>query len=239
MKYYRLLSMLPSLPEAPEPPPIKLEAFVPLIEEDFAERDRPLVLAMLGFIDCQNVEALLQDFDVFDERAPLSRAQIEERADLPPYLEEFLETYDSGAAGEGYAFDELWRGYFEYLVQLGENSGNHFLKDWAAFEIGLRDDLVPMRADATGEKADLRLSGVAVDEVSDTQPLLSALHEAPNPMEAERLLDTERLKKIDAFAGVDPFSTDAALAYLAALLILDRWDVGPTVDVAKMLEVFA
>ena len=79
----------------------------------------------------------------------------------------------------------------------------------------------------------------ALDEGDDMQGLISALAEAANPMERERMLDSARLKMVDTFAGVDPFSTDAALAYLAALLILDRWDVGETADVAKMLEVFA
>ncbi len=239
MKYYRLLSMLPSLPEAPEPPPIPLAEFMPLIEEDLAEKDRPLALAMLGFVDCRNVESLLQGFDAFDERAPLGRQQIEERRDLPDYLAEFLEAYDGGSIAEPYPFDALWRAYFTDLVELGERSRSTFLRDWASFEIGLRDDLVPLRADATGDKPELRQSGVPVDEGDDLGPLLSALADAPNPMERERLLDAHRLKKLDAFAGADPFSLDAVLAYLAALLILDRWDVGEAADVAKMLEVFA
>lgn len=239
MKYYRLLSMLPSLPEGPEAPPIPLDGFIPLIEEDIAEGDRPLALAILGFMDCRNVESALQGFDAFDERAPLTHAQIEERADLPEYLAEFLDAYDSGSISDDYPFDALWRMYFTHLVELGESSSSRFLRDWAAFEIGLRDDLVPLRAEVTGDKADLRLSGVVVDEGDDTGALISALAEAANPMERERMLDAERLKKLDTFAGVDPFSTDAALAYLAALLILDRWDVGETADVAKMLEVFA
>ncbi|MBT3219022.1 MAG: DUF2764 family protein [Proteobacteria bacterium] len=239
MKYFRLLSMLPALPAVPDAPPLPLDELIDLIFEDLAESARPLALALLGFLDCKNVEALLQGYEVFDERAPISKEQLETREDLPEWLSEFLEAYDSGAITDAYAFDALWRAYFTALVEVAETSGSVFLQEWVSNELTLRDALVRYRAEIIGEKADMRMSGVAVQEGDSHSTLLSTLGEAANPMERERLLDAARLRKIEAISGIDPFSTDAALAYLAGAIILDRWNVGKTADTKKMLEVFA
>jgi hypothetical protein len=239
MKYYRLLAMVPPLPEAPESPPLPLETLVELLYQDMAEADRPLAASLLGFLDCRNLEALLQGHDVFDERAPLSRVALEEKQDLPEYLAEFLAAHESGSISDEYPFDALWRAYFTHLVETADLARSTFLREWAGYEISLRDALARQRAEALGEKGDMRVSGVPSDDGENHAALLSTLAEASNPMERERLLDTARLAKIESIAGIDPFSTDAALSYLAAILILDRWDVGKAADVAKMLEVFA
>ncbi len=239
MKYYRLLSMVPALPQGPDAPPIPLESLVELFMDDLSERDRGLALVLLGYLDCRNVEALLQGHDAFDERAPLTREQLVEREDLPEYLSDFLEAHDAGSITDEYPFDALWRTWFENLVQTAESSRSTFLREWATYEINLRDALVRMRAEALGLKAEMRSSGVAAGEGESHAALVSTLNEASNPMERERLLDAARLDKLESISGSDPFSTDAALATLAALLILDRWDVGKTADVSKMLEVFA
>ncbi len=239
MKYYRLLAMVPPLPESPEAPPLPLEDLVELYIADLHESDRGLAMTLLGFLDCRNIEAKLQDHGVFDERAPISAEALEERTELPEYIAEFLEAFEAGSVNEEYGFDALWRAYFTHLVETAAHGRSTFLREWAGFEITLRDALARQRAEALGDKGDMRISGVAVDGGEDHSSLLSTLAEAANPMERERLLDTARLAKIESISGIDPFSTDAALAYLAATLILDRWDVGKAADVAKMLEVFA
>lgn len=239
MKYYRLLAMVPPLPAAPEAPPLPLEELTQLYTEDMQESDRALAMTLLGFLDCRNIEARLQDHGVFDERAPLTVEALDEKTELPEYIAEFLEAYEAGSLNEDYGFDALWRAYFTHLVETADRCRSSFLREWAGYEITLRDSLARQRAEALGDKGDMRVSGVAVDGGDDHSSLLSSLAEAANPMERERLLDTARLAKIESISGIDPFSTDAALAYLAATLILDRWDVGKAADVAQMLEVFA
>jgi hypothetical protein len=233
------MGMVPPLPETPDAPPIALEELIEIYEQDLSAADQPLALALLGFLDCKNVEAHLQQHDVFDRRAPLSLEALDDKRDLPEYLQEFLEVYEAGAISDSYPFDALWRAYFTHLVELAEQHRSSLLRDWASFEITLRDALARQRAEALGLKADLRSSGVAVDGGDNHASLLSTLAEASDPMERERLLDRARLSKLESISGIDPFSTDAALAYLAAILILDRWDVGKPADVAQMLEVFA
>ncbi len=238
MKYYRLLSMFPALPEAPEAPPISLDAAREAILEELSEHDRVLAAALLGFLDCRNVEALLQGHDVFDQRALLSGEQLRERSDLPPYLADFLESWDSGALSDDYPFEALWRGYYSYLLELADHEHSVFLQEWVTFEITLRDTLAKRRAEAMGRKGEGNTSGIAVQGGENHSALLSAITEASSPMDQERILDQARLGKIESISGIDPFSTDAALAYLAASLILDRWNIGKSADIAKMLEVF-
>ncbi len=239
MKYYRLLAMVPPLPEAPDAPPLPLEALIELYGADMDAADWGLAQTLLGFLDCRNVEARLQEHDVFDDRAPQSAEALEERTDLPEYLGGFLEAYESGSVSDEYPFDALWRAYFGELVEVSERAHSLFLKEWAGYEISLRDALARQRAEALGDKGDMRASGVQSEAAENHAALLSTLAEAANPMERERQLDAARLAKIESISGIDPFSTDAALSYLAATLILDRWDVGKAADVTKMLEVFA
>ncbi len=239
MRYYRLMSMLPPLPDTPQAPPISLVDTLAAFDLEMTGADRATALAMLAHIDCSNVESLLQGREAFDERGPAPRSAIEERRDLPDYLASFLERYDAGAITDEYPFDALWRAYCSFLLDMADASGSAFLAEWATFEISLRDSLARYRADQLGLKPELKDTGMPDLGTGSFVDLISAVGEATNPIEQEMLLDTARLRKIDNIAGIDPFSTDAALAYLAAILILDRWDVGDEADVTKMLEVFA
>ncbi len=239
MHYYRLMSMLPPLPEKPEASPISLSEVLEAFEQEMSGTDRATALAMLAHIDCQNVESLLQDRGEWDSRGPAPREAVEERKNLPEYLANFLEAYDSGSIPDEYPFDALWRGYCTFLMEMAAASGSVFLKEWVSFEISLRDALVHYRSENLGEKADSRLSGVPEQGSDSHVDLIASLHEIRSPMEQQRVLDRARLQKIESVAGIAPFTTDAAYAYLAAILILDRWDVSAEADAAKMLEVFA
>ncbi len=216
-------------------------ALAELIEsyrEELQPQDMQLAAALLAELDCRNLEALLLGRDVFDERAPLSREQLQERRDLPAWLDDFLVSWDAGGQTEG-PLDALWFAWLEHLVSLGESASNTFMSTWVAFEVALRDALVQQRAEELGEPADQRRPELALNAPESHVALLASLAEIRDPMERERLLDRARLQKIETIAGSDPFSTDAALAYLTGILILDRWDLGEPVDVHELLEVFA
>jgi len=239
MKYYRLLSMVPPLPEVPGPPPVPLGELIELYQQELDEKDQRLALALLAFLDCRNLESALLGREMFDTRAPLPREAFEDRLQLPEYMARFLEAHDNDALGHTYPFDALWWGYFVHLVELADSSGSVFLKEWVRFDVGLRDALARQRAEALGAKGDERATGAVDGEAESFAELLSALPEASDPMERERVLDRARLERIDACQGISTFSTDAALAYLAASMILDRWSLEEAADMSKMLEVIA
>ena len=241
MKYYRLLSMLPPLPDVvDEGTPIPLSECLEALNLELSGSDRALALAVLSQIDCENIEAHLQGWDTWDARGPASKEAVDERRDLPPHLSEFLEAYDAGSISDAYPFDALWRGYYAFLLEAAEAGGSRYLKEWVIYEITLRDALAHHRADALGLNVESKSSGLPDLGGDDFIELISMLPEASNPMERERLIDMERLHHRDSIVGIDPFSTDAVLAYLSGMLILDRWDIGKKVpDVSQMLEVFA
>ena len=109
MKYYRLLTALPALPDAPKRPPLPLEEAIPLFRQDLVEKDWALAEAILRWLDCENYEAKITGRDAFDERAPLSRDSLDDRRELPDFIVDFAEEMESGTLGGSYPADELWR----------------------------------------------------------------------------------------------------------------------------------
>ena len=239
MKYYRLLTMLPPLPTRPERPPQPLGVLLESCLGELGERDLEVAHALLGQFDCRNLEALLSGYETFDDRGLLSRTALAQRTDLPDYLLSFLQAHETGRIPVDAWQDALWQAYYTHLLEVAEQSGSGFLREWAGFELSLRVKLVPWRAERIGNRPLPGLPGAPAAESDDFAPLLIALREETNPMERERLLDRRRMEKLDALAGVDPFSSEAALAYVATCLVLDRWDLDERVDPAELLEAVA
>ena len=47
------------------------------------------------------------------------------------------------------------------------------------------------------------------------------------------------MAKIESLSGIDPFSSEAALAYVATSVVLDQWDFDQAVGPAELLEAVA
>ncbi len=58
----------------------------------------------------------------------------------------------------------------------------------------------------------------------DFSTLVTRLKGAGNPLEAERLVDEERLRQITRCEGIAGFSIDALLAYVARSRVYSRWE---------------
>ncbi len=235
MKYYQLMTMLPALPEGPEAPPMPLGEVWPLVQQSMEGKDMLGALAVMEFLDCANLESILQDRDLFDERAPRSRQQLEDREDLPVYMAEFLSAWDGGSLSGSYAFDELWRAYYAALWERGELLGSRFLKDWATWETTMRNALVRDRAGRLGWDADSRLLEPRHAEPSVGQTVMQ-VREAADPLTGKRILDQTRLSVIRDATGQDPFGRDAVYSYLASMLVLDSWDLPKKTELSELLE---
>jgi len=235
VKYYQLMTMLPALPETPEAPPMALAEIWPLVRQSMEGSDMQGAMAVMEFLDCRNLESILQGHDAFDERAPRPRQELEEREDLPEYMNEFLQTWDSGAAAGPYAFDELWRAYFANLWEQGAVLGSRFLQDWATWETTMRNALVRDRAARLGWEVEPRLLEPRHGEPS-VGALVMQVREAADPLTGKRLLDMARLDAISEARGLDPFGRDAVYAYLAAMLVLDGWAMPKETHLAELLE---
>ncbi len=239
MKYYRLLTLLPPLPPQPERPPQSLSDLLETCLDELSERDRQLVRALLGTLDCRNLEALLSGREVFDDRGLLSRAALADRSALPNYLHSFLQAREAGKIPAHTWQDALWHAYFAHLLEVADHFGSSFLREWGGFELSLRAQLVSWRAEHVDGRPPTGLQTALATGSDDFAPLLAALREETNPMERERLLDRRRMEKLESLAGVDPFSSDAALAYVTTCLVLDQWDLDEAVDPAELLEAVA
>jgi hypothetical protein len=238
MKYYRLLTTLPLLPDTPRRPPIALAEVIAAFHEELSDHDRALANALLGALDCRNVEAMLAGSDAFDDRAPLSRDRIAERRELPEHLEAFFAARDAAESSDEHPLDRLWQSFYEAVADAGEREHSRFVSAWASFELDLKSQLLPWRVAArTGANGRTRAGGARVSD--DVATLLAGLEEAKNPMERERVLDTRRLEEIEALSGHDPFASDAALAYLASMLVLDAWKPGDATELSELLEDFS
>ncbi len=239
MKYYRLMSSLPAMPQAPEPPPIRLTEMVPALRVDLTEGHWTLAEALLLSFDMNNVEAMLVHRDApLDPRALATGPSVFPGSELPQFAADLLRRGEEGSLSASEAIPAVWRGYYGYLADLSETSGVEFLRQFVGFELPLRNALYRQRAERLGMDASSQLleepsGGARHDE------LLARLAEESEPLAREKLLDTARLRAFDSFSGTDPFSIDAVMAYVASAIVLDRWDLPRTADTKEMLEVFA
>ena len=241
MKYYRLMSSLPVLPAAPDPPSMALGDLVEQLQVELSPADWRLAEGLLGRIDVANLIAHEQGHEaLWDSRGLHQAEDLSARggADLPQFLEDFLRRKEEGGLGgaSGYLYDSLWQAYYAALAEMAADAGG-FLADWVAWEVPLLNSLARWRTDALGVDAEGGLLETPPAPVSHHE-LVSRASEEPDPMARERLLDAARLEAIESLSGADPFSIDAVLAYLTALLILDRWALPAHADAQQLLEVF-
>jgi len=203
-----------------------------------AAKDWELAEEILRWLDCENLESKMLGRDIFNEKAPLSREQLEDRRELPDFMADFLDAEESGALSGTYSVDALWRSYHLHLLEISKTHGCPMLGEWAFWEAGLRNALARSRAQEIGVDLEGRLFEESEEE-SLYSEMVAWASEAADPLERERVIDQNRLAKLNELAGINPFSREAALCYLLSLIILDRWDLPREVDTKQLLEVFS
>ena len=139
-RYYYLISSLPALPGLGEkvllgPAELREQvageaALAPLIDLVLLEDDLFLRQSVLAGEQGEAVPAVLSPEQVSGEQPLPSFVQADEPGE--------------GPLGE----DPVWEAYFRHVDQQGRRMGSAFLQAWAAFEVGLRNRLVQVRAKA-------------------------------------------------------------------------------------------
>lgn len=109
------------------------------------------------------------------------------------------------------------------------------LKAWRLFEVALRNELVRLRSSRKHADAARYLRADGWRDSWVAQVALNAVRQ-PAALEAEKLLDEERWKKLDELCLGHYFDFEALLVYGLKLLILERWERVGSVDKAKVLE---
>jgi hypothetical protein len=220
--FHFFVCSLPSLPDLGGAPPVDLARFrgwaaeepalVPLIDAVFLEQDllwREAALAGQA-----------------DRPAPLvlTEEQVAGRESLPAGLQPPAET------SRRFPSDATWEAYWRFAAAEGARRGSPFLRDWAVFEVGLRNALARERARLLA--LDPREFLVAEDlaarfpaEGEDEPPadVARAWAEAPDPLSALRVLDEARLRWTRRHSAYFTFRNDEVSAYARHLVLVHRW----------------
>lgn len=222
-KYYFLASVLPVMPVyLGEKLPHPFTEIAGIIQRNIEPDDDSLVKSLLFSIDVANFEAIHQGRDIFVEGGTLVREEIENKRNLPLFMQDFLDEKDRGIR-RPYLFDALWERYYAYAYSLAQEMECRFLTDYLAWEIGLRNQLVALRAKERGkETEDYAL--LPHIRGRDLTAIIAQLKSHKNPLLAERALDEERLRQIFHCEGGDPFSLNAILAAFERARIFSRWE---------------
>lgn len=221
--YYFLTCLLPPLPSSlGEKLAVPLPDITRMARRHIQPSDDQLLQAQISVVDAANWESMDQGRDHFQDGGLLSREEMGARQNLPAFIRQFLEEKERGIR-RPYIYDRLWELCYATLLAQAEEKGCRYLIDYTAWEIELRNCLVTLRLkESEGNIADRAIMpGLRSFDFSG---LLSRLDSQDNPLEAERIIDSERLKQIFHCQGADPFSLDAILAFLARAFIYSRWE---------------
>jgi len=234
-KYYFLLCMLPPLPATlGEKMPLPFADIAGSARRHVEPADEGLLLALLAGVDAANWEQFDQGRDLFWSGGLLSREQMAGRENLPDFIRRFQEEKERGIA-RAYLYDRLWELYYLSAYAVAQPSPSRFLTGYLAWEIDLRTSLAAVRARDAGVNPEERaiLGGF---QYGDFSALIAQLKSQNNPLQAERLVDEERLKQIYHFEGSSPFDLDALLAYVSRAMLYSRWErIGEPFDIENYL----
>lgn len=231
------MTALPPLPDNVAPLPVPFRSIVEqVLEETGGTSHEELVLAVLFIVDTANAQHIILGHDSFDERGVCSREDFDTIFNLPPFIQEIMSSDDG--SGHDQIVKNLWEGYFQYLLETASEKGSAFLRNFSEFEVGIRNAVAKQRAETLG--LDSEAAQVASGEnASLFHGLVMKASEAEDPMKRELVIDNERLSLYRELEGIDGFSIDALLAYIAGALLIDSWSRGTETDPKNLLEVFA
>jgi len=210
---FYLLTYLPPLPGLGEAPSLGFEEIAALVAAEgdpLARRLTAVVLLEDGFRKAVKTRFSGEDLD------PATAAA------LPPVITEAL-TLDPSAIGEVEWLEGAWKAYFAHAAAEGAACGSAALRDWAGWEVTLREELAGFRCRHEEEGPG------AVEHPA----LLEAWDAALDPMLGEKILDEARWTFLDGLAGRYSFSHDEFVAYLLKLRLLTRYQ---TLDRARGLQ---
>jgi hypothetical protein len=109
------------------------------------------------------------------------------------------------------------------------------LTQWASFEIGLRNELVKIRAGRKKIDAQKYLRSGGSDDAALYHVAMNS-HRTPSLIDSEKYLDRERWQRLEELAVGHYFDCDALIVYALKLRILLRWEIIDRADKQAALE---
>lgn len=240
MKYYFLGSAFPEL-HLGAPPELGFHELSHLLKNNLTEEDYAKVDVIRRYYDIQNLRSLWKEEDL-DKWGNLDKNELEDAVLTGsgfvqmPYVSDFLQQH--GTTEERLRhFPQLVAGYFNEEMPAAKG----FLFDYLKFEREMRLVLAAFRAKKMRRNIFKELQYDNPDDVQVAQIL--AQKDAPQyeppaeyshlkplfekyyhePFELYQALCQYQFDTINEMAGIDPFSIDGVLAYLAKYIIADKW----------------
>lgn len=237
-RYYFVGASLPSL-SIDFPPELSYQELILLFEENFSKGDLEKVAVVRRYYDLYNIRSLMKE-EVLSLKGNYDRNELEERLltyqDLPGYVGEFLDVYDT---------PQKRIRYFSYLLvhyfRMEKEGRSGFLGKWLDFERKTRIVLVALRAKTFQKDVveELQFEDPDDDLVADvlaqkdahsyTPPEdfleLKAIYEQykEEPLELNQKIQQWRFEQVAKMEGEDVFSLDHLLGYLVRLVIVEKW----------------
>lgn len=237
-EYYFLATALPEL-QIGYPPDITFAMLMFAFKVNLTPEDYAKSLTMRRYYDIQNIRAFWRNEEL-DYHGCLDEVELEEalltRIGLPEYVYEFMDKYDNKAERLKY-FHALLVAY--YVHETAKADG--FLKEYLTFEREWRLVLTGFRAKKLGRDLaeelqfedpydDIVAQILAQKDAKAYEPPsryedLKALFEehGSDPLQLYQALCEYQFEKIAAMCGIEMFSIGKILAYLAQLILVEKW----------------
>ncbi|MBF0408316.1 MAG: DUF2764 family protein [Candidatus Riflebacteria bacterium] len=213
LHYQFILTFLPPLPETGGIPPITFREILDKVRAEECQPAEQLVMCMLCEEELFEILRLRFKKSMsagHSNSAPVSTTDNTETPDcIFDSLKAILAT-DSSDVSEEEFYDSLWRTYFAELVKIGKNCRSPLMNSFADWESNLRESL-----------AIARKTGVVQDD--EFKSVISEWHNSPDPMTAEKALDSARWNFIQSNHEHYAFSADEFTAYLLKLRSINRY----------------
>lgn len=236
--YYFVASALPPL-QIDLPPELKFHEFENLLKDNLTDADLAKVYVMRFYYDIHNMRAFWKN-EALDPRGNLNEVELEEalitKGGLPAYVQDFLESYTTNES-RSHHFSAIPVAYF--AAESVYASG--FLQRYLTFEREWRLVMTAFRAKQLGRDLTVELqfedpnddfvaqilaqkdakTYTPPDEYQELKPLFET--HSNDPLALHLALCEYRFKKIQELFGVDIFSIDRILGYMARLIIVEKW----------------
>ncbi len=239
-QYYFIGTALPPLSIGVKPE-LSFKELYDMLTLNVSPADLKKADDLLWSIDLSNIRSFWMGLP-FDDRGKFSPKELEEallvKEDLPEYLIDFLDRYDSTEDRLRY-FSSLNASFYR---DRSEKLEAGFLKSYFKMEREIRLMLTALRAKTSGRDISRELQFedltdsfvmeiLAQKDAADYTPPpdyenLKALYlnTKANPKELHRTLLDYRFKKIEEMEENEHFSMDRILGYLVRLMIVESWE---------------
>lgn len=238
-QYYFIGTSLPPL-NIGEKPEISWDDLQKLLKNNLSHKDYAETQVLRRYFDIMNLRAFLkkEPLDPFGnlDQNDLEEVLLGEAGLMPPYVMKYLDQYES-KEDRVYHFPELIVRFFQEEVE--DNKG--ILKRYLEFERNLRLILTAYRAKELGRDItkELQFENPEEDMIvqlisqkdsktfeppegfTDLKPILDENYESP--LALHKALNEYRFRKLDEMSGLNVFSFDRILGYLASFFLVEKW----------------